>query len=152
MYYFNVQMKDIKNDMLEWLAFRRGPLSDFGMADSIAFLRTSLDDRKDRADVQVNFYNYNTDDKGNNYMMLPYGTGLSMFVTNLAVKSRGHLQLNPEDPVASQPRFYTNTLEDRRDVDVLVQGGLMASKILETKAIKVLIIYYSQLHISLATK
>ncbi|NP_001155085.1 glucose dehydrogenase-like venom protein isoform X1 [Nasonia vitripennis] len=129
-------MKNVQNDLAYWLSTHEGPLADFGMADNIAFLQTSQENRTGVGNIQVNFFTSLSDSQRNFYTLIPYYTGYTMFVMNVEPKSRGYLKLDPKNPVDGQPLIYVNVLDDRRDVDVLVEGALKASKIIETEAFK----------------
>jgi choline dehydrogenase len=113
--------------MLEWRNKRSGMLTTT-FATAGAFLRSAPD--VPRPDLQLVFVIAIVDDHARK---LHLGHGISCHVEVLRPYSRGVVGLNstdPHDPPSIDPQF----LSDERDLQLLLKGGQMQQRIIESKA------------------
>lgn len=120
-YWELLKPNDLQNELAYWSSSHEGVLSNFGMVNNMVFLKTSLEST---ANIQVNFFNSLTDTSVGYYSLMPYRNSYNMFVVNLV----------PDDSVNSQPLIFMNLLDDLRDIDVLVEGAKISSRIVETSS------------------
>ena len=112
--------------MLQWRKQRSGMVTS-SIATAGAFMRSAPDVTK--PDLQLVFVIAIVD---NHARTMHMGHGISCHVDVLRPYSRGVVELNSADPHAApliDPRF----LSDERDVQLLVKGGQMQQRIIESK-------------------
>ena len=113
---------------LRYALTRSGP-GVSNVAEAGGFARTHLA-TDERPDIQLHFVPAQLDDHGRNRLS---GHGYTIHSCALRPRSRGHLSLRssrPEDP----PRIRACYLSDRRDVDVMLEGILLARDISRSPA------------------
>ncbi|HUL17824.1 MAG TPA: choline dehydrogenase [Steroidobacteraceae bacterium] len=113
---------------LRYALTRSGP-GVSNIAEAGGFARTHLAPDV-RPDIQLHFVPAQLDDHGRNRFS---GNGYTIHSCALRPHSRGHLSLRStraEDP----PRLYASYLSDKRDVDVMLEGILLAREISQSAA------------------
>ncbi|NOD96479.1 choline dehydrogenase [Ruegeria sp. HKCCD6228] len=98
-------------------------------AEGAAFLKTTPD--LERPDIQLHFTIAMVDDHARK---LHYGYGYSCHVCKLRPESRGTVGLNSADPTAA-PAIDPAFLSDKRDLQTMIKGALMARDILNAPAL-----------------
>ena len=117
----------ITRAIFEWRKQRTGMLTS-PFATAGAFIRSQPD--LPAPDLQLVFVLAIVDDNARKMHM---GHGISCHVDILHPYSRGTVLLNSTDP-RDAPRIDPNFLSDKRDLDLLVKGGQLQQKIMESAA------------------
>lgn len=111
--------------MLEWRNKRSGMISS-AIASAGAFFRSTPD--VPLPDLQLIFILGMVDDHARKFHL---GHGISCHVDVLRPYSRGTVGLNSSDPRAA-PRIDPQFLSDERDLQLLLKGGQMQQRIIES--------------------
>lgn len=127
---------DMRNDLVYWMSSHEGVLSATGLQSTVAFLQTSFESRPGVPDIQVGFAGSSTSSTGSTSIATSYYDQALVFLVLLKPHSRGHLRLNISDPFWSQPLIQLNSMTDPRDIEILLEGITVASKVTHTKALK----------------
>ena len=110
---------------LQWLLFRRGPLT-VSAGYAAAFVRTRPE--LTRPDAQIYFINFSTAKRGG--VLHPF-SGFTCSVSQLQVESRGSVRIrSPEAREA--PAIHYNYLATERDRRVMVDGLKLARRIVSS--------------------
>ncbi|HEX7416443.1 MAG TPA: GMC family oxidoreductase N-terminal domain-containing protein [Steroidobacteraceae bacterium] len=118
--------RDLWN-ILEYALLRRGPLAS-NMFEATAFVRSS--ERKERPDLQLVFMPAHRNTSG---FPIPIGHGYGIIAIAVRPKSRGRVTLASPDPHVA-PRIDPHYLQDPDDLRTLLQGALLARRILGAPA------------------
>jgi len=111
---------------LQWLLFRRGPLT-IGAGYAAAFVRTRPGLK--RPDAQIYFINFSTAKRGG--VLHPF-SGFTLSVSQLQVESRGSVQIRSGDPM-DPPAIRYNYLATENDRRVMVEGLKIVRRIAAAK-------------------
>jgi choline dehydrogenase len=113
---------------LQYLLFHRGMgTSNAAEAGGFHVSRLATDDRPD---LQFHFVPAMLDDHGRNHLD---GNGFTMHCCVLRPESRGHLELNPDDP-HGHPLIHANYLEGEKDLELMVEGVKVSRQIFNSRA------------------
>jgi len=100
---------------LEWLLFKRGPLT-IAAGYAAAFVRTRPG--RKRPDAQIYFINFSTARRGG--VLHPF-SGFTLAVSQLQVESRGSVRIRSAEP-AEPPAIRYNYLATENDRRVMIEG------------------------------
>lgn len=112
---------------LQYIFSKRGP-GVSNVAEAGGFLRSSHAS-DGRPDIQLHFVPAQLDDHGRN--RLP-GHGFTLHACHLQPRSRGHIRLRSAHSDAP-PRIFANYLQERQDLDVLIEAAVISRQIFNSK-------------------
>ena len=117
---------------LEWLAFRRGPLTvSAGQVGACARTRADVAE----PDVQIHFIRFSSEKPGDG---LHSFSGFTASVCQLRPESRGWVHVQHSDP-ARAPAIQPNYLDSALDRDTMVAGMRLKRKIIAQPAMSALV-------------
>lgn len=135
------------DNLYQYLIYRNGPLSSTGSVSLSGFINT-LDKNNKFPDAQFHYFYFKQKDSSILNFLKVQGYEeevvksimdvnekqdvLVCWVVLLNPKSIGKLELRSSNPL-DKPKIYTNYLNDKEDVDVIVRGIRMHQKLLKTK-------------------
>ncbi|XP_063235087.1 glucose dehydrogenase [FAD, quinone]-like [Bacillus rossius redtenbacheri] len=117
-------------DYERYLKYRTGPLTYIGNSGVTTFARSSKDQLPD---LQLFFGLLSFSDEP--VKPLPYVSTLSMVQFLLRPRSKGYIKIISKDPL-TQPVIKTNSLSEKVERDILVEGHQIMSRLMDTKSFK----------------
>ena len=134
----------MKEDIFYYRETHRGPLSAIGTTSVSVFSQTMFQHENGVPDIQVLSLAANQKDFLNNpdesfdaaIAPLSYYDAVFINPILLTPKSRGFILLNDSDPLWSPPLIYPGYFTNSSDLDVLVEGLKIASKLFGTESFK----------------
>ena len=127
-------------DMAWWFHARDSRLNIPGLISPVQFIQTSFDSRPGVPDIE-NHYLPSIDDKrktgvNSMYNIFSYYNMLVIQTTLITPKSRGWIELNKNDPIWSKPLIYPNFYDHPNDLQNLVEGLNITSRLMDTQTLK----------------
>lgn len=123
---------------LQYLALRRGPLA-LSVNQGGGFVRSRPDAPQPNLQLYFSPLSYLRATPGQRRLMAPDPyPGFLLSAQPCRPSSRGHLQLDPRDPMAA-PRITPNALSTAHDQQELVEGALLLRRLAATPAMRAVI-------------
>ena len=123
-----------------WFHTRDSRLNVPGIMSPVQFIQTSFDSRPGVPDIQNHYMAFINDTRktGVNslYRIFSYYNMLVIETTLITPKSRGWIELNKSDPIWSKPLIYPNFYDHPEDLQKLVEGLNITSRLMHTQTLK----------------
>ncbi|XP_065349424.1 glucose dehydrogenase [FAD, quinone]-like [Cloeon dipterum] len=144
----------MRDDLYQYLFYRRGDLASFGTGDFTGFINTPLNKDKSRPDIEIHHNLVPEDDQSSMPMWLhsqgynketylhfkqvnKKGATLMLIITLLRPKSVGEIKLKSAN-ISDRPVIHANLLNHEDDLKTMIEAIKYAKKFAETPTMKAL--------------
>jgi len=142
-YYFESKIKTLNDEYrsflgrikmgLQYLLFKKGPLSISFVSQMGSFLKGSSDEKYPNIQITFNPLSYPAPQEDSQKIRLHPYSGFLMFFYPCRPTSRGSVEIASNDP-KKDPLIKLNYLSTEKDRHDAIQGGKLINKITQTKA------------------